>query len=62
MESKKARRAKKTKSNNGTKMFIIILILFIIVAGVILGYKIIKDKENKEEIATSRRKYNTRRE
>lgn len=36
------------KGNNGTKILIIILIILIIVAGGVLGYKIVKDKENQE--------------
>ena len=47
-------KAQRAKNNNGTKILIIILILLIIVAGVILGYKIIEDKKNKEEIETAR--------
>lgn len=36
------------KSKNGTKALVTILVILIIVAGCILGYKIIKDKENQE--------------
>ena len=50
--------SKRAESNNGTKILIIILILLIIIAGIILGYKIVKDRENKEEVETVRRKYN----
>ncbi len=48
--------AKRAKSNNGTKILIFILILLIIAAGVVLGYKIIKDRENNKEVSTIRRK------
>lgn len=43
------RRIKKKK--NGTKKLIAILVVFIIVAGGILGYQIIKDKDNQETVA-----------
>jgi len=33
---------------NGTKVLIIFLVIFIILAGVVLGYKILKSKENQE--------------
>lgn len=36
------------KSENGVKILIIILIILILVAGGVLAYKIVKDKENKE--------------
>lgn len=36
------------KKKNGTKILIVALIIFIIATGCVLGYKIIKDKENKE--------------
>ncbi len=36
--------------NNGTKVLIVILIILILAAGGLMAYKIIKDKENKEEI------------
>ena len=36
--------------SNGTKFLIVILIILILVAGGIMAYKIIKDKENKEEM------------
>ena len=34
--------------SNGTKFLIVILIILILVAGGIMAYKIIKDKENKD--------------
>lgn len=44
-------RGKRSKSNkNTTKILIIILVILIIVAGGVLAYKIIKDKENIETI------------
>ena len=51
MSSKRAK-----KSNNGTKILIAILILLIISLGTILGYRIIKDREAKEEVETIRSK------
>jgi hypothetical protein len=42
----KGKRGKKKKS--GTKKLIVILVILIIVAGGVLGYKIVKDKENEE--------------
>lgn len=38
----------KKKKKNGTKILIAILILLVIGAGGVLGYKIIKDRENAE--------------
>ena len=44
------------KGNIGTKLLVVILVILIIVAGVILGYKIVKDKENNQEATSIRRK------
>lgn len=44
------KRAKKTKKKNGTKILIMILIIFIIGAGGVLAYNIVKDR-NKQEVA-----------
>ena len=44
------KRIKKNKNINKTKLLIIMLTIFIIVAGGVLGYKIIKDKENEETV------------
>lgn len=47
------RRSKKKK--NGTKKLIVILVLFIIVAGSVLAYQIVKDKDNQETVAEENR-------
>lgn len=46
----------KINEKGSTKILIVILIIIIITLGVFLGYKIIKDKENKEEVVSTRRK------
>ncbi len=51
--SEKKRRSKKKK--NGTKKLIVILVLFIIVAGNVLAYQIVKDKDNQETVAEENR-------
>ncbi|MCI8760161.1 MAG: DUF3048 domain-containing protein [Clostridia bacterium] len=51
--SEKKRRSKKKK--NGTKKLIVILVLFIIVAGSVLAYQIVKDKDNQETVAEENR-------
>ena len=40
--------AKRMKESNSGKGLVICLVIFIIIAGIILGYKIVKDKENQE--------------
>ncbi len=42
-------RKKKKKNSGGTKVLIGILVVLIIVAGGVMGYKIVKDKENESE-------------
>ena len=44
----------KINEKGSVKILIIILVILIIALGVLLGYKIIKDKENKEETASIR--------
>ena len=45
----------KTSEKGGTKALFIILIILVIVAGGVLAYKIVKDKDN-EEVATNEKK------
>jgi len=48
------------KENGSVKVLVIILILIVILGGGFLAYKIVKDKENKQETSTRKFRRNTK--